>query len=145
MRSVDALLLKAARIERPEVSVARYITVKRLAGNGDVLEILYRYYVLGESPSEIANEMKCTASSVKGYIGRIREKMTGGFERTRSVVEFILRRTASIEPIVQNGFCRICMSYVDGGEDHIMHSHANLVDMYLRKIFPGREHEVRMR
>jgi len=89
---------------------------------------VYRMYVDGVGPATIAEVTGLSRDSVRGLIRRVQEK--AGTPRAETVLRHLLPLLMSVEPIVVDGWCKVCNTYVGTGIaalQHVRTVHRDLV------------------
>jgi DNA-binding CsgD family transcriptional regulator len=89
---------------------------------------VYRMYIDGAGPATIADATGLSRGSVRGLIRRVQEK--AGTARAEAMLKHLLPLLAGVEPVVANGWCMLCNSYVGTGTAvlyHVRHVHRDLV------------------
>jgi len=89
---------------------------------------VYRMYVDGVSPATIADITGISKDSIRGLIRRVQEKV--GAPRAEAILRHLLPLLMGIEPIVVDGWCRVCNTYVGTGIaalHHVRTMHRDLV------------------
>jgi len=91
---------------------------------------VYRMYVDGVGPATIAEVTGLSRDSVRGFIRRVQEK--AGTPRAETVLRHLLPLLMSIEPIVVDGWCKVCNTYVGTGIAALQHVRTMHRDLVLR-------------
>jgi DNA-binding CsgD family transcriptional regulator len=89
---------------------------------------VYKMYVDGLSPATIASIIGLSRDSVRGLIRRVQEK--AGTPRAEIMLKHLLPLLTSIEPIIVDGWCKVCNTYVGTGIaalHHVRTMHRDLV------------------
>jgi len=126
-------------------AVAEYLVVKALAGAADVLKA-YELYINSYSPSEIEKVVGMPRSTFRGYMNRIYEK-TGSY-RARILLKLLLPIVKNIEPIVENGVCRLCGEHLPDqytAVAHVRSRHMDVVEKAAHQILEVLRREVMKR
>jgi len=108
------------------LEVTLYLTGIALA-DPKLLKV-YMMYADGAGPAAIAEATGLSRDSVRGLIRRVQEK--AGTPRAETVLRHLLPLLMSIEPIVVNGWCKVCNTYVGTGIaalQHVRTVHRDLV------------------
>lgn len=117
--------------------LTEYIALQRLSGNIIALKAIYMYFVMGVSPSTIADTLGVTKNVVRGYIMRVYEK---SYPMPKPYLGKILTKlykaTAHIHPIVDGGgVCMVCGVHINGYTVyHILRRHRRVVEKYVREV-----------
>jgi len=137
-------MLKLVMIEMSVGTKAliRFLVWNRLIGNRKSIDILYKYFVMDMSPSQIADELNITTGVVRGKVSKA--KQYGLNNKTISyIIKTIYGDLMNIKPIIErNGIrgyrCTICRKEIYGGITdtiamlrHIEYSHRDVMDGYI--------------
>jgi len=91
---------------------------------------VYRMYIDGLSPATIAEVTGLSKGSVRGLIRRVQEK--AGTPRAEALLKHLLPLLTSIEPVVVDGYCKVCNTYVGTGIVALQHVRSMHRDLVLR-------------
>jgi len=113
--------------------LARYLVAKALAGRSDVIEALYRYFVLDESIGVVAARYGFTKHQVRGYVQRVIEKVPRRL--AAKAIEVLYPYLTRIKPVIYRDGrvyrCKLCnLEFINeyAAEDHVRIDHLDLVD-----------------
>jgi hypothetical protein len=99
--------------------IAEYLASLKLAGRQQALAAL-ELWSTNRSPSEIEVVTGLPKNRVRGYIRRVCEKAANP-RRAAAIARALLPMVRGIEPIRDNGRCRICGAYVGDSYTAAMH------------------------
>ena len=127
---------KKSRVE----AVAEYLAGLAIAGRWEVLKAYELYVSRGYSPCEVEGMTGISRTRFRGYLNRIYEK-TGSY-RARVLLKLLLPIVKNIEPIVENGVCRLCGEHLGDpctAVAHVRSRHMDVVEKTASRIL----HELR--
>jgi len=110
--------------------IAEYLVSLALTGRQQALAAL-ELWSTNCSPSEIEVVTGLPRNQIRGYIRRVCEKATGP-RRALAIARALLPMVRGVEPIIDNGRCRMCGAYVGDSYAAAMHVKSRHRDLVLR-------------
>lgn len=91
--------------------ICRYFALIRLGGRSDVEAVLYMYFVLGMSPSEISKASGVRLTKVRGILGTAKSRLRVPVTKY-GLLRLVISASKAVEPIIDGGVCRVCNARV---------------------------------
>jgi len=108
-------------------AVLEYLALKALADKKNVLQALYDYLVLNESPSKAAEKHGIQKTQLKSTAYQLMSK--GRAALVVKLMQLAWPFIMEIEPIVENGYCKACNTVIhtNHAEPHIAVRHQDVI------------------
>ncbi len=108
-------------------AVLEYLALKALANKKNVLQALYDYLVLNESPSKAAEKHGIQKTQLKSTAYQLMSK--GRPALVVKLMKLAWPFIMEIEPIVENNYCKICKTVIhtNHAEPHIAVRHQDVI------------------
>jgi len=108
-------------------AVLEYLALKALANKKNVLQALYDYLVLNESPSKAAEKYGIQKTQLKSTTYQLMSK--GRPALVVKLMKLAWPYIMEIEPIVENNFCKLCNTVIhtNHAEPHIAVRHQDVI------------------
>jgi len=128
----------------------RYLVCKTLGGRSEVVEVLFRYFVLNESPGDLEHRYGVGRFKIRGYAQRLVEKV-GSHRAAARLLLACYGELLSVKPVVHpanNGgsvvyYCSACGKLVAKPEEHVRKSHRGTVEVVVERCWRRFVGEVR--
>lgn len=112
----------------------RHFALIRLGGRSDADVVLYMYFVLGMSPSEISKVTGIRLAKVRGILSAAKARSrvpVAGY----GLLRVVIGASRALEPIVVNGVCRVCNKYVGRwGCLHVVYKHREELENAVERV-----------
>jgi transposase-like protein len=110
-------------------SLAQYVALKVVSGNGAVLKAVEEYLIGGQSPSKVAYKYGLSKYQLRGYAQRIIEKC-GSEHTAKMLLPTLISVASTIEPTLKKvdevryncSKCKISLTK-DEAEEHVKQKH----------------------
>ncbi len=127
MQTADRKAEAKKRLVEERRAVLEYLALKALANRKDVLQALYDYLVLNESPSEASKKYNVQKAQLKSAAYQLVSKARPPLvvKLLKLAMPFLLE----VNPIVEDSYCKICRTpiHTNHAEPHIAVKHQDLI------------------
>jgi hypothetical protein len=113
--------------------IAEYLASLKLAGRQQTLAAI-ELWAADLSLSEIERVTGLSKNRVRGYIQRVCEKAANP-RRAVAIARALLPMVRGVEPIIDNGRCRICGAYIGDSYTALMHVRSRHRDLVEKHVF----------